>query len=154
MGRVGEGVAVTVTDAPDARWQAELMDLYAGQWWAEQRAPNDVVTMLNHTDLFAVAQDSGTGKLVGFARVLTDYVYLAQILDVIVAESSRGQGIGAALMDALCGDERLASVHSMELVCQQELEPFYAHWGFTSRVGESRLMRRTNLGLPLASAEG
>jgi predicted GNAT family N-acyltransferase len=110
--------------------------------------------MLDHTDLFVAAHDLGTGRLVGFARVLTDLTYVALVLDVIVAERARGQGIGAAVMDALCSDERLATVQSMELVCQQELEPFYSRWGFTSRVGGSRLMRRTSLGLPLARGEG
>ncbi|MDQ1625588.1 MAG: hypothetical protein QOJ49_1086 [Actinomycetota bacterium] len=154
MARVVEGVAVTVTDTPDARWQLDLMRLYAGAWWAEQRSADGVATMLDHTDLFATAQDSGTGRLVAFARVLTDFTFVALVLDVIVAESSRGRGIGAALMDALCADERLATVESIELTCQQELEPFYARWGFTSRVGGSRLMRRTSLGHPLTRGEG
>jgi predicted GNAT family N-acyltransferase len=75
--------------------------------------------------------------------VLTDFAVVALILDVVVAEAARGTGVRAILMTAVVGHPRLAGVRSLELVCQPELEPFYARWGFTARVGRSRLMRRT-----------
>jgi predicted GNAT family N-acyltransferase len=84
-----------------------------------------------------------SGRLVGFARVLTDEVYLAVVLDVIVAPDLRGSGLGETLLDAIVGHPRLASVRSIELVCQPDLMPFYRRWGFTDQVGGSRLMRRT-----------
>jgi hypothetical protein len=52
--------------------------------------------------------------------------------------------VGAALMDAVTGDPRLVEVGSIELVCQPELFEFYRRWGFTTEVGASRLMRRTD----------
>lgn len=77
--------------------------------------------------------------MVGFARVITDEVYLAVVLDVIVAPGSRGCGLGAVLMDTIVGHRRLAAVRSVELVCQPDLMPFYRRWGFTEQVGRSRL---------------
>jgi predicted GNAT family N-acyltransferase len=84
-----------------------------------------------------------TDRLVGFARVLTDYAYVALVLDVIVDESHRGSGVGAVLLDAVVNHPSLARVRSLELVCQPELVPFYRRWGFTDAVGGSRLMRRS-----------
>src|SRR4029078_11562124 len=78
------------------------------------------------------------------SRVLTDFVYEALILDVIVDEDLRGTGLGAALMDAIVNHPRLASVRTFELACQPELVAFYSRWGFTDKVGRSRLMRRTS----------
>jgi predicted GNAT family N-acyltransferase len=99
--------------------------------------------MVNNTDVFVTALDPATGRLLGFARVLTDFSYVALIVDVIVRPEWRARGIGSALMEAIVEDPRLAQVQSLELVCQEALEPFYSRWGFTSRVGGSRLMRRT-----------
>jgi predicted GNAT family N-acyltransferase len=65
------------------------------------------------------------------------------VLDVIVAPAWRAAGLGAMLMDAVVGHTGLAGVRSIELVCQPELMPFYRRWGFTDRVGPSRLLRRT-----------
>jgi GNAT superfamily N-acetyltransferase len=120
-----------------------VMGLFADQWWTKDRSAEDVAAMLEHCDLVATVTDTQSGALLGFARVITDFTYVALLLDVIVAETSRGKGLGALLMDAVVNDPRLESVQSLELTCQQDLEEFYARWGFTSRVGGSRLMRRT-----------
>ncbi|MFE9203376.1 GNAT family N-acetyltransferase [Micromonospora sp. NPDC007230] len=120
-----------------------LMDLFASAWWTAGRTTSDVTRMLAASDLVVALICGPSGRLVGFARVITDEVYLAVVLDVIVAPGSRGSGLGAMLMDAVVGHPRLAAVRSIELVCQPELMPFYRRWGFTEEVGRSRLMRRT-----------
>jgi GNAT superfamily N-acetyltransferase len=122
---------------------AELAALFAATWWAGDRGVDDARRVVAGSDLVVTVTGDG-GRLVGFARVLTDFAYVALILDVVVAEAARGTGVGATLMDAVVGHPRLAGVRSLELVCQPELEPFYARWGFTARVGGSRLMRRTS----------
>jgi predicted GNAT family N-acyltransferase len=119
----------------------DLVELMRTAWWMADRTPDDVVQLLEHSDL--VVALTHHERLVGFARVLTDYTYVALILDVIVDESHRGAGLGAALMDAVVDHPRLADVRSLELVCQPDLMPFYRRWGFTDQVGRSRLMRRT-----------
>lgn len=119
----------------------ELTGLMRTAWWMSDRTPADVERLLANSDLaFAVLDDD---KLVGFARVLTDYTYVALMLDVIVDESHRGTGVGAVLLDAVVDHPALADVRSLELVCQPDLVPFYRRWGFTDQVGSSRLMRRT-----------
>jgi predicted GNAT family N-acyltransferase len=139
-----EHVHVQVSDSLATDRLPDLMALFAGQWWTKDRQVDDVATMLANSDLIATASDPQTGELLGFARVLTDFTYLACLMDVIVAETSQGKGVGAQLVDALVTDSRLAPVQSLELTCQEDLEGFYARWGFTSQVGGSRLMRRTD----------
>ena len=121
----------------------QLMDLYAAEWWTDGRTADDVARMMQATDLVVALVHRPTDRLVGFGRVLTDYTYLALILDVIVAADCRRSGLGALLMDTIVSHARLAGVQSLELVCQPALVPFYRRWGFTDRVGGSGLMRRT-----------
>ena len=133
-----------IRDRLDESQTAQLMDLYAGEWWTAGRSLPDVRAMLANSDLVFALVHRPTDRLVGFARVLTDYIYTAVVLDVIVAEHLRGTGLGATLMDAIVEHPRLASVRTIELTCQPELVAFYERWGFTEKVGRSRLMRRTS----------
>ncbi len=122
----------------------QLMDLYANEWWTSGRTADDVTRMLQETDLVVALVHRPTDRLVGFARVLTDDIYFAVILDVIVAPDGRHSGLGALLLDTITGHVRLSGVQSLELACQPDLVPFYGRWDFTDRVGASRLMRRTS----------
>jgi GNAT superfamily N-acetyltransferase len=121
----------------------QLMELFAGQWWTGGRTRDEVEAMLRGSDLLFALIDASIDRLVGFARVITDGVYLAMVLDVIVSADRRGAGIGAALLDSIINHPVMVNVRSVELVCQPNLVPFYRRWGFTDQVGQSRLMRRT-----------
>lgn len=132
-----------VRETVDAGRLPQLLELFGSAWWTRGRTDGDVRRMLAASDLVFAVVHRPSDRLAGFARVITDEVYLAVVLDVIVERRSRGAGLGAMLLDAIVGHPRLAGVRSVELVCQPELVPFYRRWGFTERVGRSRLMRRT-----------
>jgi GNAT superfamily N-acetyltransferase len=120
----------------------QLLELYAGEWWTAGREPADVEAMLAASGAVVALIDRDDDRLVGFARALTDGAYAALVLDVIVAPDRRGEGLGAAVVEALLS--RLGDVRNVELTCQTALLPFYRRFGFTEQVGGSRLMRRTS----------
>ena len=119
------------------------MELFSSAWWMADRTADDVTQMLRESDLVLAFVHEPTDQLAGFTRILTDYTYLAMVLDVVVSDAFRGTGLGGALMDAVVQHPRLADVQSIELICQPDLVAFYRPWGFTDKVGHSRLMRRT-----------
>ncbi|WP_417714868.1 GNAT family N-acetyltransferase [Pseudoalteromonas obscura] len=55
------------------------------------------------------------GELVGFARVLSDFIYKAVIFDVIVAPDERGKGLGITLMELIKHHPKLNKVLHFEL---------------------------------------
>ena len=112
-------------------------------WWMAGRTSDEVDRMLQESDVVVVLVHRTTDRVVGFARVLTDFTYVALVLDVVVSEEYQGAGLGALLMDSVVRHPRLVDVRSIELVCQPELVSFYRRWGFTDQVGRSLLMRRT-----------
>ena len=129
----------------------DLLVLYSGEWWTEDRTPADVERMLAATDLVFAVVEASAAAVVGFARVLTDQTYLALVLDVIVAPAYRGRGLGRLLVETILAEPGLQAVRSVELVCQPESIPFYERCGFSASVGRSGLMRRTadpRLGAP------
>jgi GNAT superfamily N-acetyltransferase len=134
---------VELRETVEADRLPQLMELFATAWWTVDRPAGEVARMLEASALVLALVHRPSDRLVGFSRVLTDGVYLAVVLDVIVAEEARGAGLGALLMDAVLGHPLLVGVRSVELVCQPDVMPFYRRWGFTGQVGRSRLMRRT-----------
>jgi ribosomal protein S18 acetylase RimI-like enzyme len=133
-----------VIDRLDGIRERQLLALFQSAWWTAKRTPAAVKQMLNGSDAVVGLVDPATDRLVGFARAITDRVFLAVVLDVIVDPDCRGTGLGRRLMDELLKRPELAGVDSIELVCQPELVDFYRRWGFTNEVGGSILMRRTD----------
>jgi predicted GNAT family N-acyltransferase len=140
---VGTALGFEIRRRLTASQVGDLLRLYAGEWWTKDRTPADVERMLASSDLVFAVVESSSGRAVGFARVLTDRVYTALILDVIVARESRGHGLGRLLIESIVADPSLKDVRSIELVCQPEHVAFYERWGFSASVGRSGLMRRT-----------
>jgi GNAT superfamily N-acetyltransferase len=135
------------------RQARDLHRMYQEEWWTKGRGLEDVRRMLEHTSVIVGFCDAESKRLVAFARVLTDYVYKALVLDVIVETGSRGRGLARALMEAIVGHPSLASVRHFELYCRPELMPLYRRWGFSDELGDLRLMRRAAPGTPQPSAD-
>jgi GNAT superfamily N-acetyltransferase len=125
-------------------YTSRLMELYRSAWWATTRTEADVEMVLEKTPVTIGLVDEATSDLVAFARILTDEVCFALILDVIVHPKRKGNGFGQRLMETVLSHPRVVTARSIELVCQPDLVPFYEKFGFTDRIGSSRLMRRTS----------
>ena len=86
----------------------QLVNLYRQAPWAKGRTADDARAMLAHTDVAVSAWDGP--RLVGFGRVLTDYVYRASIWDVIVDKEYQGQDIGTEIMQRILNHPDLKRV--------------------------------------------
>jgi GNAT superfamily N-acetyltransferase len=113
---------------------ADVLRLLRQTGWGRDRTDADIATALERAPLYVGAWVDG--RLVGFARALTDGVYRGFIEDVVVDESMRAQGIGRGLIRALL--ERLAGLEVVALDCEEGTVPFYASLGFV-RSGNVRM---------------
>ena len=98
--------------------------------------------MLESSNLIFALCDTLNGRLVAFARVLTDGVFKAFIFDVIVAADVRNEGLGRRLIEAIADCPDLKDVRHFELHCLPELVPFYQKMGFSTDVSGVCLMRK------------
>src|SRR6185295_7204732 len=87
--------AITFVEKKDFE-PAKLVRLYHQAPWAKGRTIENTREMLRHTDVIVTAWDGEL--LIGFGRVLTDYVYRATIWDVIVDKAYQGQGVGTEIV--------------------------------------------------------
>jgi GNAT superfamily N-acetyltransferase len=143
-------LALRLVERLDGDLPEQLHALYLQEWWTHRRNVDDVRRMLDGSDVVLGFVDHETGRLAGFARVITDFVYKALVLDVIVQADYRKTGLGARLMDEILGHPKLQDVLHFELYCRPELMEFYERWGFTGELGELRFMRRGQASTPPA----
>ena len=121
----------------------ELHRLYRREWWSAERTREEVERMLEHTDLVVGIIDPEE-RLAGFARVLTDRVFKAEIYDVIVEESHRGRGLGRQLLKEIFAHPMLREVRQFNLQCLEERKAFYKEMGFEDLRSRLVYMRKEN----------
>jgi len=121
----------------------QLHLLYQREWWTRGRTMEDTKKCVAGSQI-CIGLVSGDDELIGFSRVLTDYTFKALIFDVIVSENKRNQGLGNTLLSLIKNHEQLKSVRHFELYCLPEMFAFYEKHGFTTDVGDIKLMRHVN----------
>jgi predicted GNAT family N-acyltransferase len=117
-----------------------LHTLYRREWWTSDRSREEIKVMLQHSSII-IGVENDTKKLLGFARILTDHIFKAEIYDLIVDHAYRDQGIGKQLMEAILNHSDLLRVKQFNLQCKAEMIPYYEKWGFTDRLGDLCYMR-------------
>lgn len=125
-----------------------IKQLFSLAWWTKDRDLESINKMLQGS-VCVGARDS-EGQLVGFARAITDGVFKAIIVDVIVDPEHRNRGVCRLLIEALLEHEALSRVSDFELYCQPELVSLYRKWGFQEapngvvfmRAGRGALQKR------------
>ena len=77
--------------------------------------------------------DTSSGKVIGFVTAISDRVLSAYIPFLEVLPEYRGKGIGSELVRRML--ERLSSLYMVDLLCDAELQPFYAALGMHPATG-------------------
>ena len=119
---------------------SQLAELLHKTYWAENRSVEAMEQSVRHSLCYG-AYDPEDGKLIGFARVITDYATTYYLCDVVVEEAHRGKGIGKALLTEIVTDPRLCGLKALLLT--RDAHGFYQRFGFREEPG--RLMMKSNL---------
>ena len=121
----------------------QVQQLYKTVWWAKARTLEETALCVRGSQV-CIGLIDDENNLIGFARVLSDFIYKAIIFDVIVSDEHRGNGLGQQLMKLIKDHNKLKGVKHFELYCLPEMESFYADFNFSTEVGGIKLMRCTN----------
>jgi GNAT superfamily N-acetyltransferase len=79
------------------------------------------------------------GRQIGFARIVTDYVRFAHLMDVFVLTEYRGRGISKLLMENILGHPELRTIQRYTLGTQ-DAHGLYARYGFAAPANPERQM--------------
>ena len=107
----------------------QVLGLYHDSSLGERRPIDDrqiASDMLRHANLVVTAWDQE--KLVGIARSLTDFSYVAYLADLAVRRSHQRRGIGAALIDKTRA--RMGPRSIIVLLSAPAAVAYYPHIGF------------------------
>lgn len=106
--------------------------------WA-RRIPREIVER-------AIANSLCFGGFIGpsqvaFARVISDFATFANLVDVFVVPSRRGQGHGKAIMQAVMAHPQLQQLRRFTLATS-DAHDLYRRFGFTTPLRPESLMER------------
>ena len=86
---------------------------------------------------------SSDGSLVGFARVVTDYITIAYLADVFILSSHRKLGLSKILLHHIMEDEELQQIQRWILLTADAHE-LYRKFGFENISSPYKYMEFTN----------
>ena len=102
-----------------------LHDMLSRSYWASERTIEDVEQSVDKSLCFSLLKNE---EQIGFARVLTDTMAYAIILDMIIREEFRGQGLGQWLVQCIC--EHPAVINLRQVLWTGDADGFYLKSGF------------------------
>ena len=86
-----------IIDGSDKMSIDEVMRLLKMTYWADRRPKEQVEESMRNSSCYGVYLDDEK-KLVGFARVISDYATTYYLCDVIIDTEYRHKGLGTALV--------------------------------------------------------
>lgn len=96
-------------------------------YWAKDRSLETMQTCIDHSLNFGVFLDE---KQIGYARVVTDYVQFAYLMDVFIDKTHQGKGYSKILMEHILGTASLKNIKVWRLATADAHE-LYRKFGFT-----------------------
>ncbi|MGB5781881.1 MAG: GNAT family N-acetyltransferase [Eudoraea sp.] len=95
-------------------------------YWAKGRGKEEVIKSMENSICFAVFNGNAQ---IGFARLVTDYVVFAWLMDVFVIDEFKNKGVGRFLMDYIMNLPEIKEVNGFGLRTK-DAHGFYMKYGF------------------------
>ncbi len=95
--------------------------------WPDPPSPETHLKILRGSDHVVLALDRDTGAVIGFITAISDGVSAAYIPHLEVLKAYRGEGIGSELVRRMLA--QLSHLYMIDLVCDADVQPFYARLG-------------------------
>ena len=111
-----------------------LKDIY----WAAGRTIEEIQKTIDSSVCFGIYLNDDQ---IGFARVITDYVVFAYMMDVFIAEEHRGKGYSSILISAMMDEPSLKEVKIWRLATR-DAHFLYEKFGFKVLAHPERMMEK------------
>lgn len=136
---VEKQMAIRYTDSLDGLLPGMLEGFFVG--WPNSPSPQTHLEILRSSAAVMLAVDDETEQVVGFVTALSDGVLSAYLPLLEVLPQVQGQGIGRELVRRIL--EKLQGLYAVDLVCDDDLVPFYERFGF--KPGRGMMLRNYDL---------
>lgn len=131
---------IYITKKIDKSKIKEVVSLLHKSEWAKERKEEEIEKSIENSKCYVL--HNGEDEIIGFARIITDFVTTFYLMDVIVDKAYRGQGLGKMLLDNVMKD--VGNLYG--ILHTDSAQRFYEAYGFvvtsTSESGESIMERK------------
>lgn len=104
-------------------------------YWAKERTLQQTKKTVEHSFCFGMYNDAK--QQIGFARIVTDFVFFGNIMDVIIDPEYQGKGLGKKLVEFMLHHDTVNNLQTITLKTK-DAHAFYEKYGF-QKVGNSSL---------------
>jgi GNAT superfamily N-acetyltransferase len=108
-------MAVTISADQEALRMDDIQPMLSKVFWSPNITKQEILKGIENSAL-VVGAYTETGQQVGFLRVVSDKVRFAYLLDVVVHEDYRRQGIGQAMVQFALSHSELKDVYQWLLL--------------------------------------
>lgn len=115
-----------------------IQDFLKDIYWATGRTIEEVQTTIYNSFCFGIYLNEAQ---IGFARVITDYVVFAYVMDVFIIEEHRGKGYASLLISAMMDEPALKEVKIWRLATS-DAHFLYEKFGFTALAHPEKMMEK------------
>ncbi|MFM2387901.1 MAG: hypothetical protein RL660_2658 [Bacteroidota bacterium] len=115
---------------------AFIADFITTTYWAKGRSKEEMQTCIDNSLNFGMYLND---VQIGYARVVTDYVQFAYLMDVFVIEAHRGNGYSKVLMQYIMQYSSLQKVRVWRLATTDAAK-LYEQFGFTALANPEKMM--------------
>jgi ribosomal protein S18 acetylase RimI-like enzyme len=122
---------ISYTDTIAGIGATQLQGFFVG--WPNPPSPETHLRILAGSYAITLARDDETGAIVGFITAISDGVSCAYIPHLEVLPAYQERGIGSELMRRML--ERLRHIYMLDLICDTDVQPFYARLGMQPYTG-------------------
>ncbi|WP_437368536.1 GNAT family N-acetyltransferase [Maribacter litoralis] len=112
-----------------------IQQFIASSYWGKDRTLNEVKLSIENSYCFGIYTKDN--EQIGFARVVTDYIYFGYFMDVIIFDKFQGRGYGKILIEAMLEDPTIKSLKTLALKTK-DAHQLYERYGF-DKIGDSAL---------------
>lgn len=112
-----------------------IQQFIANSYWGNGRSLDEVKTTIENSYCFGIY--TSDKEQIGFARVVTDYIYFGYIMDVIILDKFQGQGYGKILVEHMLNNNTIKNLKTIALKTK-DAHLLYEKFGF-NKIGDSPL---------------
>lgn len=122
---------IRYTDSLENITEEMLEGFFEG--WGKRPSKETHLKILTNSEFVVLAIDDSKGKVVGFINAISDSVLFAHISLFEVLPEYRNKGIGTGLAKRMLA--KLKQFYAVSLMCDEELQSFYARLGMSPGTG-------------------
>ena len=113
---------------------SEVERLLKMTYWANHRSTDTIEKSMRNSSCFGIWSDEEQ-KLIGFARVISDYATTWYLCDVIIDPAYQHQGLGKEMVSYVASSPEFAGLRGLLLT--RDAHSLYSRYGFESADGRA-----------------